>query len=126
LGVNPGAGDSAPAGAQGTKSGGEDIVGRDIAGGDPFDPDRFTPMTSEEMEAELDAIEAEEEADSQEIDSEEIDEPDPVEQKLARIKVLRDREDYAGARRLLYEVLEDGDDEQRFVARDILAQLDES
>ena len=65
------------------------------------------------MEAELDAIEAQEDIDSEEIVWEGIDGPDPVEQKLAKIKALRDREDYAGARRLLYEVLEDGDDEQR-------------
>ena len=107
------------------KSGGDDgIVGRDISGGDPFDRDRFKPMTDEEMEAELDAIEAEEDIEAPDIDSEELDEPDPVEEKLHKIQELRSREDYTGARRLLYEVLEDGDDEQRRVARNILAQLD--
>jgi sec-independent protein translocase protein TatC len=112
-------------GPQGARSGGEEqMVGRDMAGGDPFDSDRFAPMAEEEMEAELDAIEAEEEMDSRDIDSEDIDEPDPVEQKLRQIKALREREDYRGARRLLYEVLEEGDDEQRRVARSILGQLD--
>jgi sec-independent protein translocase protein TatC len=101
------------------KSGGDDMVGRDIAGGDPFDPERFSPMTGEEMDAELDAMEAEEG-----IDSEQIDELDPVQEKLERIMELREREDVAGARRLLYEVLEEGDDEQRYVARNILRQLD--
>jgi sec-independent protein translocase protein TatC len=117
---------SAPlAGAQAAKAGGpEQVVGRDISGGDPYDADRFRPMTEEEMEAELDAIEAQEDIESEDIVSEGIDEPDPVEQKLRKITELRDREDYAGARRLLYEVLEDGDDEQRRVALNILEQLD--
>jgi sec-independent protein translocase protein TatC len=124
LSGNPVAGPAAPPGGQGAKSGGETMVGRDIDGGDPFDSERFAPMSAEEMEAELDAIEAEEELDSVDIDSEELDVPDPVEQKLSRIKALREREDLAGARKLLYEVLEDGDDEQRYVARNILGQLD--
>ncbi len=121
---NPAGGATSRASGQGAKSGGDDVVGRDIAGGDPFDSERFTPMTNEEMEAELDAIEAEDEIDSEEIDSAYIDEPDLVEDKLKQVKELREREDVAGARKLLYEVLEDGDDEQRYVARNILAQLD--
>lgn len=124
LGGNPDSGPGAHPRGQGAKSGGEDMVGRDIAGGDPFEPERFTPMTEEEIEAELDAIEAEEEVDSEEIDSEQIDEPDPVEEKLRRVQELREQEDIVGARKLLYEILEDGDDEQRYVARNILAQLD--
>ena len=125
LGSGPSAGPGSPASWQGGKSGGEEtLVGRDVAGGDPFDRERFAPMTDEEMEAELDAIEAEEDIESMEIDSEEIDVPDPVEQKLARVKALREQEDDAGARKLLYEVLEEGDDEQRYVARNILGQLD--
>jgi sec-independent protein translocase protein TatC len=118
-GRGAGAGPDARSARQGAKSGGDDMVGRDIAGGDPFDPERFAPMTGEEMEAELDAIEAE-----GEIDSEQIDETDSVEEKLERIKELRGQEDTAGARKLLYEVLEEGDDEQRYVARNILRQLD--
>lgn len=125
LGGSPSAGPGSSPGGQGAKSGGDDVmVGREIAGGDPFDRERFAPMSGEEMEAELDAIEAEEDIDSLEIDSEEIDEPDPVEQKLKRIKELREQEDDTGARKLLYQVLEDGDDEQRYVARNILGQLD--
>lgn len=104
---------------QGTKSGGDGMVGRDISGGDPFDSERFSPMTEEEMEAELDAIEAEED-----IDAPSEEGVDPVEEKLKRVKELRELEDQAAARRLLYEVLEEGDDEQRYVARNILAQLD--
>lgn len=107
-------------GTPAAESGGDgDVVGRDISGGDPFESGRFTPMTEEEMEAQLDAVESDEE-----IDSDALDEPDPVERKLERIMVLRESEDYPEARRLLYEVLEEGDDEQRRVARNILGQLD--
>lgn len=95
------------------------MVGRDIAGGDPLDPERFEPLTEEEMESELDAIEADEE-----IDPETPEGPDPVERKLERIQALRDQEADADVRRLLYEVLEEGDDDQRRVARNILEQLD--
>jgi len=98
---------------------GEEPVGRDIAGGDPLDPERFRPLTEEELEAELDAIEA-----AEENAAEAWDEPDPVDQKLERIKALRDREEDAEVRKLLYEILEEGDAEQRRVARNILAQLD--
>ncbi|MCG6862829.1 MAG: twin-arginine translocase subunit TatC [Chromatiaceae bacterium] len=122
-----GQGPTSPHGGKGGSASAEmDMVGRDIVGGDPFDPVRFRPMTTEEMEAELDTIEADEEIDSRDMDSEELDEPDPAEQKLQQIKALREREDYADARRLLYEVLEEGDDEQRRVARNILEQLDSS
>lgn len=113
------AGAPAP-GGQGGKSGGEEaMVGRDIAGGDPLDPERFEPLTEEEMESELDAIEADEE-----IDPETPEGPDPVERKLERVQALRDQEADADVRRLLYEVLEEGDDDQRRVARNILEQLD--
>lgn len=125
LNPDPVAANPSSAGGQGAKSSGEeDFVGRDIAGGDPFDQERFRPMTDEEMDEELDAIEAEGEIDLPDIDSEDLDEPDPVELKLQRIKELREREEYADARKLLYEVLEEGDDEQRRVARNILEQLD--
>ena len=95
-------------------------MGRDIAGGDIDEPDRFTPMTDDELEAELDAIEAEEWINS----PVKADATDPVDDKLALIQSLRGKDDLAGARRLLYEVLEDGDDDQRRVARNILAQFD--
>jgi sec-independent protein translocase protein TatC len=103
------------------KSGGEPVVGREISGGDPHDTDRFRPMTEEEMEAELDAIEAQElDVDSGAPDSE----LDPVEAKLEQVMELREDEDEAGARKLLYEILAEGDEEQRQVARNILEQLD--
>jgi sec-independent protein translocase protein TatC len=38
--------------------------------------------------------------------------------------VLRENEDEAAVRQLLYEVLAEGDDDQRRVARNILKQLD--
>lgn len=109
-----------PPGGQGGKSDAEeDMVGRDIAGGDPFDPERFEPLTEEEMEAGLDAIEA-----AEATAFEAPDGPDPVERKLKWIKELRDQEENAEVRRLLYEVLEEGNDDQRRVARDILTQID--
>jgi len=101
------------------------MVGAEISGGDPNDPERFVPMTDDEMEAELDRIESEEDA---ELDSgDEYDdsaEEDPVEMKLRRVQMLRDENDEAGARTLLYEVLAEGDEDQRNVARNILDQLD--
>jgi len=111
------AGESPVPSGPGGKSGGEDTpVGRDISGGNPFNAERFDPLTEEEMEAELDAIEE----DLTEIS----DQSDPVDEKLRRIKTLRDRGEDTDVRRLLYEVLETGDDEQRRVARNILDQLD--
>jgi len=115
-GEGPNIGPTAASGGQAGKSGGEEeLVGRDIAGGDPLDPERFQPLTEEE----LDAIEA-----AEDIASEASDEPDPVDRKLKWIKELRDQEENTGVRRLLYEVLEEGNDEQRRVARNILEQLD--
>jgi sec-independent protein translocase protein TatC len=102
------------------RSGGDSVVGRDISGGDPFDNGRFRPLTPDEMEAELDAIEADED-----IEPPDETAPDPVARKLERVMELREDEDEAGARALLYEVLADGDDDQRRVARNILAQLDQ-
>lgn len=96
---------------------------------------RFVPMSDDEMEAELDAIEAEEdEEDLIGTENTTADKPeesdsgtatmDEVHAKLERVKVLRESEDLEGARALLYEVLEEGNAEQRRVARNILAQLD--
>jgi len=117
LNMGPTASFGGPAGESG---GEEELVGRDLAGGDPLDPERFRPLTGEELEAELDAIEAAEEPVSEASDA-----PDPVDRKLKWIKELRDQEENTGVRRLLYEVLEEGNDEQRRVARNILAQLDD-
>jgi sec-independent protein translocase protein TatC len=102
-----------------TRSGGDTVVGREISGGDPFDADRFRAMTPEEMEAELDTIEADED-----IEPPDAEEPDPVDVKLERIRALREEDDEPVARVLLYEVLAEGDEEQRRVARNILEQLD--
>ena len=112
-------------GQRGAKGGGEEPSSGEGtgtgAGAHPFASERRTPV----IEEEAGALETEEDLDTLEIDSEELDEPDKVEQKLWQINKLRDNEDYAGARRLLYEVLEEGDDEQRRVARNILDQMDE-
>jgi sec-independent protein translocase protein TatC len=112
LGGNPGG--HPPEG----KSGADYVVGKEVSGGDPYDRERFRPMSEEEMEAELDAIEAAEAAD--EADSE----LDPVDAKLERVMMLREAQDEAGVRKLLYEVLAEGDEDQRRVARNILEQLD--
>jgi sec-independent protein translocase protein TatC len=110
-------------GRRGAKRGGEEPLGSEGtgAGADPHASERQTPV----IEEETGTLETEGDLDALEIDSEELDEPDSVEQKIWQINKLRDREDYAGARRLLYEVLEEGDDEQRRVARNILDQMDE-
>lgn len=95
---------------------GEILVGREIDGGDPFDRQRFVPLTPEEMEAELDAIEA--------AESELDEDMDPIEALLERVSELRDLENEAGARQLLYRVLADGDETQRGVAMNILTEMD--
>lgn len=95
---------------------GEVMVGREIDGGDPFDRKRFVPLTPEEMEAELDAIEA--------AESELDEDMDPIEALLERVSELRDLENEAGARQLLYRVLADGDETQRGVAMNILTEMD--
>ena len=102
------------------------LVGHDIDGGDMDEPGRYRPMTHEEMEAELDAIEAEELIG--EDSDEDIDEsgPDPVEAMILRANDLRGEGSVGAARHLLYRVLEDGDDDQRRVARNILADLDQN
>jgi sec-independent protein translocase protein TatC len=81
--------------------------------GDYTDPDRFVPLSEDEMEAELNAIEAEEEELS-------------VEDKLQHVQTHRNAGEVEPARELLYEILEEGDADQRRVARNILAQLDTS
>jgi sec-independent protein translocase protein TatC len=94
----------------------EAMVGREIDGGDPFDRKRFVPLTPEEMEAELDAIEA--------AESELDEDIDPIKALLERVSELRDLENEAGARQLLYRVLADGDESQRGVAINILTEMD--
>jgi sec-independent protein translocase protein TatC len=76
-------------------------------------------MRDDEMEAELDRIDAEETTGSSADGV-----TDPVDEKLGRIHELRELEREDEVRRLLYEVLEEGDEEQRAVARNILTELD--
>ncbi len=113
-------------------------------------PDDYVAPTDAEMEAELDRIEAEDELeeaaskssetpveDDDDDDSymdEEFDDDDDedavaiiedvVDSKLQRIMTLRDEEKLEDARKLLYEVLAEGNEEQVTVARNILEQLD--
>jgi sec-independent protein translocase protein TatC len=87
-------------------------------GENAIDEERYTPLTEEELEAELEDAEAEMEQLS------EHGSEDAVTKKIMEVNRLRDEADIAGARKLLYEVLAEGDDEQIFVARNILAQLD--
>jgi sec-independent protein translocase protein TatC len=88
-------------------------VGQELdPGRDSEDSDRFVPLSEQEMEAELDAIEAEEE--------EELTAAD----KLLQVQTHRKAGEVEQARELLYEILEEGDADQRRVARNILAQLD--
>jgi sec-independent protein translocase protein TatC len=111
---------------------GEVIIGADIDGGDPFDRSRFVPLTPEEMEAELDAIEAAEAALDPAADlaaDEDQSAPqatiDPIDALLERVKELRELENEPGARQLLYRVLADGNESQRFVAMNILTEMDQ-
>ena len=113
---------------------GEVIIGADIDGGDPFDPSRFVPLTPEEMEAELDAIEAAEAAldpaalaatDDGDHESDSPATIDPIDALLERVKELRELENEPGARQLLYRVLADGSESQRFVAMNILTEMDQ-
>jgi sec-independent protein translocase protein TatC len=99
----------------------EPPVGSDIdPAKDDTDPDRFVPLSDEEMEAELDAID-EEEAQQHAPPGN----PAEVASKLEQIQLLRREGKVSEARDLLYEVLAEGDADQRLVARNILAQLDE-
>jgi sec-independent protein translocase protein TatC len=114
------------------------LVGADIDGGDHTDPDRYAPLTDEELEAHLDAAEADEAALEEQpgtVDAADTDQSGgqadqtsdrerAVDAKLRRVQELRAAEDYGAARALLYQVLEEGDADQRRVARNILQQLD--
>jgi sec-independent protein translocase protein TatC len=90
-----------------------------------LDEPRFVPMTPEEMEAELDAIEAEETAPAAPSAPAADERRAKVDAKLERVQQLREAMDFDGMRRLLYEILVEGDEDQITVARNILAQLDE-
>jgi sec-independent protein translocase protein TatC len=120
------------------------------AGGGAGEESAHRPLTPEEMEAELDRIEAEELAARQgAAPGDRAGEPPaPMEdaggaqagnvgsaeapasrhaiaqEKLERVMDLRMAGETVKARQLLYEVLIEGSDEQVFVARNILSQLD--
>ena len=87
----------------------------------------FKPLSQEEMEEELDRIEAElaEEETGRDGEPEEETPMDPVDAKLVRVNELREAMDFSAARRLLYEVLVEGNEEQVRTAKNILEQLDD-
>ncbi|MEA1048884.1 twin-arginine translocase subunit TatC [Lamprobacter modestohalophilus] len=108
------------------------IVGDEIDGGDRNEPGRYRPMTDDEMEAELDAIEAEEletlapkpapkPAASSTNDSMQVE---LIETLIRKANELRAAGEVANAKQLLYRVLEEGNSDQRVVARNILVDLD--
>lgn len=111
-------------------------IGRDL---DPhFDaPDRWQPLSESEMEAELDLIEADEILEAprnpapdtvqaaQAVIPKGASAINSVEEKIRRANRLRELGSSFAARTVLYEVLEEGDADQRRVARNILSQLDE-
>jgi sec-independent protein translocase protein TatC len=94
---------------------------------EPMDADGFYTMSDEEMEAELDRIEAEEaeEETRERAEAAAADQKAAVDAKLERANIMRDNMDFDTARRLLHEVLAEGDDVQVAVARNILAQLED-
>jgi sec-independent protein translocase protein TatC len=125
-------------------SGSSALVGAEIDGSDPDEPGRYRSMTDDEMEAEFDAIEAEELAleQAEAASSSSVAEPEatstssamPAEQAsadeslietlLRKANELRFSGDTSNARLVLYRVLEEGNTDQRRVARNILADLD--
>ncbi len=72
--------------------------------------------SSDEMSRELDAIEAEEAA--------VVDLEESMYGKLKLVKVYREVGDLASARKILYEILEKGNEDQRTIAKNILDQFD--
>jgi sec-independent protein translocase protein TatC len=108
-------------------SGGGSPVAAEGPQGEFEDPDAFYAMTDEEMEAELDRIEADEAAEEKALRKEAAaaDRKASIDAKLERVVILRDNMEFEAARRLLHEVLAEGDDVQVTVARNILAQLEE-
>jgi sec-independent protein translocase protein TatC len=88
------------------------------ADADLIDEERYQRMSEDELDAELAEIDEEFEQLDSGVD-------DPIDAKLQEANRLRDQEDEAGVRKLLYEVLREGSEEQVVVAQNILAQLDE-
>ncbi|TCT18033.1 twin-arginine translocase subunit TatC [Thiobaca trueperi] len=101
-------------------------VGRNLA--PDFDAsDRWRPLTDEEMETELDLLDAQDAQESR-VKTPDAREAavDAVEEKIRRANRLRELHSDFAARQVLYEVLEEGNADQRRVARNILQQLDET
>ncbi len=94
------------------------------------DPDRWEPLTDEEMETELDLLDADSTLESQPSKTHTSDSSagaiNSVEEKILRANRLRELHNVFAARQVLYEVLEEGDTDQRRVARNILQQLDDA
>ena len=110
------------------------------------DDDEYRPLTDEEMEAELDAMDDDEGEDSEEGDHKDDETepteleaeggeekpyevptdfvPDAVDNKLEWIMTMREEGRLREARKLLYEVLAEGNEAQKKVARNILDQFD--
>lgn len=83
----------------------------------------FEPLTEEEMEAEMARIEAQENM----LDPEPGLTTDPLDDedsKLSEAMDLRYRGDFAGARKLLYEILVEGSEQEVEIARNLLKELD--
>jgi sec-independent protein translocase protein TatC len=100
-------------------------------------PEDYVPLSDEEMEAELDRLDEDDDEEYEEDDDIYSDHDDHsgdggnkasgenlVDVKLAQVMEYREEENLQAARALLYEVLEEGDDSQIKVARNILAELD--
>jgi sec-independent protein translocase protein TatC len=99
------------------------------------DSNHWQPLTDDQMEAEMDRLDAElmNADDTPESQSRKAEMPDvttgainAVEEKIRRANRLRELHNVFAARQVLYEVLEEGDTDQRRVARNILQQLDEA
>ncbi len=99
----------------------------------PSSDDSFVPLSDAEMEAELDRIDDEDEDDYDPEDenddealSSDAEPDDPVERKLRQAHEFRQDGDDDVARKLLHEVLAEGDENQRLVARNVLQQMDDN
>lgn len=102
-------------------------------------PEDYVPLSDEEMEAELDRLDEDDDEEYEDDDDDGVysDHDDHsgdggneasgenlVDVKLAQVMEYREEENLQAARALLYEVLEEGDESQIKVARNILTQLD--
>jgi len=85
----------------------------------------FQELSEEEMDAELDRIDAEDAAQDAEGEARIADAHAAVDAKLERVAMLRENMEFDAARRLLHEVLVEGNESQVNVARNILAQMED-